>query len=136
MAVDSANGYLYIAGAYKGYTDGTLSDTTQGFVSRLFLGDISTAVQEPQAKPAAQFTLYPNPANAYVQLNYNCGTATTTHGLIVVREISGRTVATLPMAGNVGQQVLDTRTLAAGSYLVAFTNGATTLHTEKLIVQP
>jgi len=90
----------------------------------------------PAEAAASLFTLYPNPANAYVQLNYNCGTATTTHGLIVVREISGRTVATLPMAGNVGQQVLDTRTLAAGSYLVAFTNGATTLHTEKLIVQP
>ncbi|HRH39964.1 MAG TPA: T9SS type A sorting domain-containing protein, partial [Flavobacteriales bacterium] len=66
MVRDTVNDYLYVCGAYAGYSDGTTNDTLQRFVTRLFVGDITTGVATRTEDPL--FTLYPNPTSGSVTL--------------------------------------------------------------------
>ncbi|MBK8499294.1 MAG: T9SS type A sorting domain-containing protein [Flavobacteriales bacterium] len=56
-------------------------------------------------------------------------------GSIAIRDLAGRTIATLMMNGQQGQQVWDTREVAPGTYLVQYLGGSGVLYSEKLIIQ-
>ena len=102
------------------------------------------AKEQPQARmvhahdempPApSSYTIMPNPARGWAAFNYDRKEIMPENGSIIVREITGRVVATLPMQGPIGQQVWDTRSVAAGAYMVEFRVGEHLLHPEKLIV--
>ncbi|MCB9183210.1 MAG: T9SS type A sorting domain-containing protein [Flavobacteriales bacterium] len=54
---------------------------------------------------------------------------------IVVRDLSGRAVATLPMNAGQGRQTWDASSVAPGTYLVEYIIDGQSLHTEKLVIQ-
>jgi hypothetical protein len=127
---------LYICGTYAGYNDGTVNDTLQRFVSRLLVQDMPTSVTEaPPAENSAHYSIMPNPARGWAAFNYNRKEVAPGDGMITVREVTGKIVATLPMQGPIGQQVWDTRSVAPGAYMVEFRDAKQLLHAEKLIVQ-
>ncbi len=53
---------FYINGTYSGYSDGTINDPGQRFVSRLFVKEVNTAITSLQAEVPSGFQLYPNPS--------------------------------------------------------------------------
>ncbi|MBZ0205398.1 MAG: hypothetical protein K8H89_03665 [Flavobacteriales bacterium] len=127
---------FYIWGNYVGYNDGTVNDTLQRFVSRVYLSDIHTGVPEtPPEAHGSHFSIQPNPAHGLVTFNFETMDMGSKGGTIKVREVTGKVVAILPMHGPIGQQVWDTRSVSPGTYLVEFRDGKQVLHTEKLIVQ-
>ena len=90
---------------------------------------------QPTSRSTSQFSLQPNPARGWVAFNYQLPKPSP-QGQIVVRDFTGRPVAQLPMNAQQGQQVLDTRGLAAGTYLVEYRDAAMTLHADKLVIEP
>ncbi|MBZ0206927.1 MAG: hypothetical protein K8H89_11425 [Flavobacteriales bacterium] len=136
FVTEDADGNLLICGAYTGFSDGTVNDTLQRFVSRLLVQDMPTSVTEaPPAENRTHFGIQPNPANGLVRFNFETMDLKGKDGTITVREVTGKVVATLPMHGPIGQQVWDTRQVAPGTYLVEFRDSRQMLHAEKLIVQ-
>ncbi len=81
------------------------------------------------------YGLQPNPARQWVLFSYDRGDEGAAPGRIVVRDLLGRTMATLPMNGIQGQQVWDTQGVVPGTYLVEYRSGEQRLHMEKLIIQ-
>ena len=127
---------FYIWGTFVGFNDGMVNDTSQRFISRVYLEDTPTVVQEkPTPVEHGEYRIQPNPARGWAAFNYDRKEIAPENGLIIVREITGRVVATLPMQGPIGQQVWDTRGVSPGVYMVEFRSGGHLLHTEKLIVQ-
>lgn len=109
---------------YTGGTPGTPKAATRAF-------DLSAPVTTTD-----YFGVFPNPAQNWTTFNYAFALPQQSAGTILVRDAAGRVAATLPLAGQQGQQVFDTRALAAGVYLVEYTSGGKVVHTEKLVVQP
>ncbi|MBK7384237.1 MAG: T9SS type A sorting domain-containing protein [Flavobacteriales bacterium] len=127
--------YVYVHGSYMGFSDGSIDDPAQAFISRLHVGDISTSIPLQPPSPMPSFRLQPNPASTSVAFNYALN-SNVDQGRIIVRDLSGRTLETIRFSGQEGQRVWDTRDLVAGVYTVEFFNGSDLLHTEKLIIQP
>lgn len=92
---------------------------------------VSRCRRVPRRKPCGRI----DPARGWAAFNYDRKDIAPVDGIITVREITGRVVATLPMQGPIGQQVWDTRQVAPGSYMVEFRVDGKLLHAEKLIVQ-
>lgn len=133
LLVDSLHGHIYIAGAYNGYNDGVINDTTQRFVTRLFLGDISTGVKQI-SNQKDNFSLYPNPARDHVLLRYDLGSSGNT-AKAMVRDPSGRVVLEVPLSGYSGQQNVSISNLANGPYLIQYFSGSQLVHSERLVIQ-
>ncbi|MEZ4807331.1 MAG: T9SS type A sorting domain-containing protein [Flavobacteriales bacterium] len=119
---------FYICGVYNGYTDGTLNDPGQRFVSRLLVSEISTGATEQEP---SGFSVYPNPATGTVTFTWQQAQK----GHITIRDLAGRTMATWPMNGIQGQQRWDVRGVAPGTYVVQVLAEGQVLHTERLVVQ-
>ena len=90
---------------------------------------------KPDVAPEPALSLHPNPTSnwsvAKVRLNSDDATAT-----LRVLDVTGKQVASYPVAGKEPQVVLDTRQLGAGAYLVELNGPNGVLANEKLIVQP
>jgi uncharacterized delta-60 repeat protein len=128
--------HYYIHGSYKGFDDGTVNDTLQRFVSRLrVVEDFTTGVASlsPEEEPGVR--VYPNPARGTVMFTYDDPLLSGQQGRIVVRDLSGRVVATLAINGTSGRHTWDVQGVAPGTYVVQYLAGNTVLHTERLIIQ-
>ncbi len=106
---DPVGGGFYICGAYTGYDDGTVNDTTQRFVSRLYGLDVG--VREVEAPLAVQVVPNPSHGPVRVELPEAIGPAT-----LQVVDAQGRVVRVQRVAS--GPAVLDLTGQAAGVYAV------------------
>ena len=102
-----------------------------------FTGDVPAAKSngararghEPAPTTYAAYGVQPNPARTFSTLTYDDGQ--TEGGLIEVRDLSGRLLEALMMNGPQGQQVLDTRSMAPGTYLLLFQRDGRTMGTTR-----
>ena len=120
-AINTDTTLMYICGVYVGYNDGLTNDPQQRFVSRLHLGDISTAVQEAAPAEEGYLHLYPNPASDQVFLR----TPNTVHGPAQVQlsDALGRFVWQRNVVLSEGDIYLPVDGLRAGLYLVELHSG-------------
>lgn len=81
-----------------------------------------------------KFSLQPNPASTWAACNYDMGLLPK-NAYVVLRDLSGRSLQTVPATNAMGQVLLDTRGLATGTYVVELVEAGAVLATEKLIVQ-
>ncbi len=97
------------------------------------------AMQRPvaqiEAPPTPVLALSPNPADAWVAMNYHFE-ATADKACLIVRDATGREVEMIPISRTEGQAVYDTRRLAPGTYTVELVNGGKHIEAQKLVVQP
>lgn len=100
---------------------------------------LKTLARPPTKNPVSlngTLSIHPNPANAWVAVDYVLPEATDNARLIIL-DLMGRVLHSLPLANLEGQVVLDTRTMAPGSYLVEARIGEwQAVRAEKLIVRP
>jgi len=83
---------------------------------------------------AANQCMYPNPASNFVVLEVDLG-AEPKGAAILVQDIAGRVLVQLVVSSKELQLVLDSRTLAPGTYSVLLQNHGATLETKKLIIR-
>ena len=129
-AMDTANNFLYLCGAYVGYDDGTTNDPLQRFVSRLHLGDITTAAQQPTEPAPGYLRLFPNPAAHQVTVAFS-GTAAGTE--LLLRDALGRTLLRERPSGP--EHNLPLQGLGAGLYLVELWGQGGRKAVERLVVE-
>jgi hypothetical protein len=80
------------------------------------------------------YTVHPDPARDVVNLLYeHAGEGV--EGMVMIRQLNGQIIATLPMNGPQGQLNWNTTGTAPGIYFVEFVQGEMTVKTVKLIVQ-
>ena len=133
--VDTTNNHLYLCGPFNGYSDGTTSDPTQRFVTRLHLGDIMTSTPaERQEDEARGLRVHPNPAQSWVALSYSL--PKNEPGELILRDAQGRTQQRYTISGPEGQQVWDCRRVQAGVYTAELWQEGKLIKAEKIIVQP
>lgn len=91
----------------------------------------------PAAPPAAPnpLALYPNPATSYVTLAYTLADAPK-DAILVLRGVDGRELRRMPLAAQQGQELLDTRGYAPGTYSVELLNDGVRIATERLVLKP
>ena len=96
-----------------------------------------TRQREEQARTpqAAQFSIQPNPSRAWVAFSYNFAEGAFKNGSIIVRDLSGRSIATMTLSATQGQELWDVRSVAPGTYVVQYMAEQRLVHTEKLIIQ-
>src|SRR5690606_26217730 len=94
--------------------------------------EVNVAVPEEEL-PKAQFRIQPNPASEQVTFIFD--QAIEVPASIVIRDLHGRTLASLPIADRKERSVWNTNDVAPGIYLVEFVHEGKVLKTEKLIVQ-
>ena len=85
--------------------------------------------------PAPLLKFAPNPADAWVAINYRLET-TADEAHLIVRDANGRELDLIPVAQPEGQAVYDTRRLAPGSYTVELVNAGKHVDAQKLVVRP
>lgn len=90
--------------------------------------------EAPNTERVQAFALYPNPAREWTTLNFDLPNADEV-AQWVIEDLSGRVLLTERLNGALGQVLVDTRTLSAGSYVVSLRTGPKVLGTERLIVQ-
>ncbi|HRO41046.1 MAG TPA: hypothetical protein PLZ25_14130, partial [Flavobacteriales bacterium] len=79
--------------------------------------------------------VYPNPAIAYVTLAYKLADAPK-DVVLVLRGVDGRELKRMPLSTQQGQQLLDTRSYAPGTYSVELLNDGGRIATERLVLKP
>ncbi len=128
------SGHYYIWGAYHGYNDGTTNDTLQRMVTRLHGGEIGLGVVEAERQqPVLGLSLAPNPADAWVAIDYDLLGAGS--GRLEVLDALGRRVHERALGGSKAQVVLDTRPWGEGLYTVRLTDGNGRMRSERLIAR-
>ena len=120
---------FYINGTYAGYTDGTINDTLQRFVSRLLV-EVDTTVGINATKAPAIFSLHPNPASGMVHITL-AGPAP--NGLAQVRDALGRLVYVQRLSAT--NNTLDLRALSDGLYFVSINTHDQHLPAQRLGLQ-
>ena len=85
--------------------------------------------------PTPLLKLAPNPANAWVAMDYRLEPPAY-RAYLLLRDATGRQLEQIAIAHTEGQAVYDTRPLAPGPYTVELVNGGQLMDAQKLIVQP
>lgn len=119
------DGGYYIYGGYVGYSDGTTTDPTQRFVSRLYGLDVG--VRE-HAQPRME--VYPNPAHTYVTVELE---QSITNGMLLLRDALGREVMQQRVAGY--QNTVPLHGLGGGVYLLELWAGGERRAAQRVVVQ-
>jgi len=123
---DTVNNYLYVNGAYTGYSDGTINDTGQRFVTRLHVGDFTTGTGA--ATPTPAFSLYPNPTSGNTTLQLETLPANAT---LVVRDALCREVQRRRVTDH-----YTTLTFSrSGMYVVELWDGTSRLAAKRIVVE-
>lgn len=78
--------------------------------------------------------LYPNPSTNWTTAEVDL-TAEPKNAALFVKDITGRVLQRLIVSNTTSQFIIDSRTLAPGSYLVELWNAGSILHTEILIIR-
>ena len=92
----------------------------------------ATSIEEEEDK-LAQVRVFPNPATAIVNFEYDFGTGFTTKRIDMINMV-GAKVASIPMNGLVGSTKFDTSTLPSGIYFYALVADDRTISTNRLVV--
>ncbi len=92
---------------------------------------------KPVVPPAAPspLSVYPNPATSYVTLAYKLADLPK-EAVLVLWGIDGRELKRMPLSAQQGQQLLDTRSYAPGTYSVELLNDGGRIATERLVLKP
>ncbi|MBK9273487.1 MAG: T9SS type A sorting domain-containing protein [Flavobacteriales bacterium] len=125
--VPAPDGGYYIHGSFVGYDDGTVNDTTQRFVSRLYGLDVG--VREVEQPLAVQVVPNPSTGPVRVELPEAIGPAT-----LQVVDAQGRVVRVQRVAS--GPAVLDLTGQAAGVYAVRVRNEAGRSGHARIVLHP
>lgn len=88
----------------------------------------------PTATPSP-LAIYPNPATSYVTLDYQLADEQK-NAVLVLRGVDGQEVKRMPLSAQQGQQLLDTRSYAPGTYSVELLNNGERIATERLVLKP
>jgi len=131
--LETEDDMAYIWGGYHGYNDGTTNDTLQRFVTRLYGPNFPTQVVE-QLQKEKRFNTYPNPTSGFVTFGYEFEQPSK-DAFVVVRDLFGRQIVSLPMPNRQGQLVMDTRELAKGMYTVSYTVASRSVQLDRLVVE-
>ena len=123
--VQAPDGSYYIHGGYHGYDDGTTNDTQQRMVSRLHGLNVGIAAQSP-----ITFSLYPNPASAYVTVELE---QQLSQGLLVLRDALGREVLQQRVGGH--YNTLAVQGLAPGVYLLELWGDGRRMAKQRVVVE-
>ncbi len=123
--VPAPDGSYYIHGVYHGYNDGTINDTQQRFVSRLY--GLNVGVQE-QALPS--MAVYPNPASGHVTVDLK---QPLPQGMLVLRDALGREVLRQRVAGE--QNMVGLQGLAGGVYVFELWDKNERLNAQRLLIE-
>ncbi len=86
------------------------------------------------AAPASALALKPNPAQAWVAVDYKLSDGQEA-ALLMLKDALGRPVLQRNVAGRQGQVVLDLGAIAKGAYVVELRQGGTLVAAERLVVQ-
>ncbi|MBK6629374.1 MAG: T9SS type A sorting domain-containing protein [Flavobacteriales bacterium] len=124
------DGSWYIHGSYHGYDDGTVNDSTQRFVSRLYGLDVG--VQEPQAPWPGELTLHPNPAGTSTTVQFS--SAATRELTLVLRDPLGRLVHTERLPYGQSAHSIELTHLPEGVYLISVEGTAAPFAPARLVV--
>jgi hypothetical protein len=103
------DGSIFLAGAFKGFDDGTVRDTSMTFIAKLH--GLSVGIHEPE-RPAWQVRIYPNPGTEVLHIE------TDVKGKVDVRVRDATGRAVLAAAGPSGSLELSSIGLSPGVYLV------------------
>lgn len=95
---------------------------------------VYTAAELEATAGASAIQLYPNPASTYTALDFQIGTSSSS-AYATLTDPTGRVMQTEQLQGTTGQVVLDTRSLAKGTYMVALYLDGELIDTKRLIVQ-
>lgn len=106
---------IFTFGYYTGYDDGTVNDTLQRFVSRLLVEELSTRVEEA-GEGSRSLTLFPNPADRTVLLNWDVPDKPGGRCQLSVVSAQGQLVRTVPIVLTDKSYALDVSNYAAGLY--------------------
>lgn len=85
--------------------------------------------------PTPMLKLAPNPANAWVAMDYRLEPPVN-RAYLLLRDATGRRLEQIPVEHTESQAVYDTRRLAPGSYTVELVNDGRLVDAQKLIVRP
>lgn len=102
-------------------------------------GASQKALQLPRSVPPtaapSPLSIYPNPATSYVTLSYKLADAPQV-AVLLLRGVDGRELRRMPLSAQRGQQLLDTRSYAPGTYSVELLNNGERIATERLVLKP
>lgn len=88
----------------------------------------------PKAEPRS-LVVYPNPADSYITLAYKL-TDQPKDALLLLRGVDGRELYRISLAAQQGQQLMDTRGYAPGTYSVELLNNGGRIATERFVLKP
>ncbi|HRN36226.1 MAG: T9SS type A sorting domain-containing protein [Flavobacteriales bacterium] len=107
------DGSIFVCGFFKGFDDGTVSDTSMTFIAKLH--GLSVGIHEAE-RPVRQVQLWPNPGTDVLHIE----TGTTGHMDVQVRDAMGRAVLA---ASGTGVLKLSSAALSPGVYLIEVDSG-------------
>jgi len=107
------DGSIFVCGFFKGFDDGTVSDTSMTFIAKLH--GLSVGIHEAE-RPVRQVQLWPNPGTDVLHIE----TGTTGRMDVQVRDAMGRAVLA---ASGTGVLKLSSAALSPGVYLIEVDSG-------------
>lgn len=100
------------------------------------LAFISSTNNIEQPKPAVSFlNAYPNPATSKVTIQYNLNGQHYTDMKMVIKNIMGATITTLPLSQNADKISVDVSSIPNGLYLYSIESKGKVLLTKKLVIK-
>lgn len=79
-----------------------------------------------------EITVVPNPARDWAAFNYTLP-ENATRGVIVINDVSGKEIASMPVSGKQGQRIWDTRTVKPGVYFFTLNAAGFSKHGKMVI---
>jgi len=97
----------------------------------------SMEVKKPKAKPAVDksnlLKVYPNPANEFITIEYNAGSAENQLMIEVIDE-KGRLVYNTKLIRSTDQIIIDTRNFKSGNYIIRLVSGNKSIGNTNVII--
>ena len=97
----------------------------------------SMEVKKPKAKPAVDksnlLKVYPNPANEFITIEYNAGSAENQLMIEVIDE-KGRLVYNTKLIRSTDQIIIDTRNFKSGNYIIRLVSGSKCIGNANIII--
>lgn len=134
-----------IAGGHRGQNSGAIAEAIleanaeepHQYCAPIYTTYTLSRRYKPQPVPkmhAEGIKVYPNPADRYVIFTYNFPLAKNSLS-VRIADVTGKLVQTLPLNGNNGQTIWDTRNTPSGNYVYGVYDGSTAISTGKIVLQ-
>ncbi len=85
---------------------------------------------EPAQAKESWFTLYPNPANNYLAVEYKLNILFS-NPIFIIRNIKGQSITGFEAQGNKGIKIIDLQNWDAGTYIVSLKSNGGIIQSEK-----